>query len=98
MVKPAGGAKKHRRGRGKKKNVNFINNKAILYHLNIRGFNSKQNSLGNILRKISPTIITLNETALKDKQKPKLKNFVAFSRNRTDQIMGGVAMLVKSEF
>ena len=104
MVKPAGQKKsrKYRRGRGKNKlrnnaavNHAMNDNKCILYHLNIRGLNSKRKSLEIILRNISPQIITLNETALRFKQKPNLENFISFNRNRSNQIMGGVATFVQ---
>ena len=68
-----------------------------LFHLNIRSLNSKRKSLENILQKLSPSIVTLNETALKFKNKPKVKHYFPFNRNRTDQIMGGIATLVPIE-
>ena len=43
------------------------------------------------------SILTLNETCLRFKQKPKLKRFVSFNRNRSTQIMGGVATLVDAK-
>ena len=93
--------RKYRRGRARSKriikndvNLGNIDNKCKLYHLNIRGFNSKKNSLEKIFSTLSPKIVTLNETALRFKQKPTLQNFVAFNRNRSTQIMGGVATLV----
>ena len=96
--------RKYRRGRARSKRINRndvnlrnIDNKCKLYHLNIRGFNSKKNSLEKILNTVSPKIVTLNETALRFKQKPSLQNFVAFNRNRSTQIMGGVATLVSDD-
>ena len=50
-----------------------------------------------IAKQLSPSLITLNETALKLKQKPRVKNYTSFKRNRTDKLMGGVATLVKFE-
>ena len=106
MVKPAGLKKprKYRRGRGKNKrrnnadvNLSLNVNKCVLYHLNIRGLNSKRKSLDLILRNLSPSIITLNETALRFKQKPSLENYVSFNRNRSKQIMGGVATFVHAK-
>jgi hypothetical protein len=85
LVKPAAKntKRKYRRGRArnKRKNMNDVqfsnnDNKCILYHLNIRGLNSKKKSLEKILNTLSPKIVTLNETALRFKQKPKLSNFV----------------------
>ena len=78
--------------------VSSSNNKCVLYHHNIRGFNSKRQALENIVKKLSPTIITLNETAMKHEKKPKLNNYISSSKNRSKQIMGGVCTLVKSEF
>ena len=96
--------RKYRRGRARSKriikndvNLGNIDNKCKLYHLNIRGFNSKKNSLEKIFSTLTPKIVTLNETALRFKQKPTLQNFVAFNRNRSTQIMGGVATLVSDE-
>ena len=90
--------KKHRRGRRRSKNVTCSENKCTLFHLNIRGFNSKRQALENIAQKLSPSIITLNETALSYKKKPKLNNYISFQRNRSEKSMGGVCTLVKSEF
>ena len=70
-------------------------NKCLLYHLNIRGFKSKQKSLEKIIKNLSAKIITLNETGLRFKQKPNFPDFVSFNKNRSTQIMGGVATLVK---
>ena len=96
MVEPAGIKRRYRRGRRKnKKNSDmYIRNKVKLFHLNIRGFNSKRKSLESILGNVSPAIVTVNETALQFKQKPKLKNYISINRNRTDRIMGGVATFV----
>ena len=103
MVKPAAKSnfRKYRRGRARNKRIinNDVqilknDNKCSLYHLNVRGMNSKKNSLEKILKTLSPKIVTLNETALRFKVKPKLENFVSFNRNRHTKIMGGVATFV----
>ena len=75
----------------------MIDNKCVLYHLNIRGLNSKQKSLEIILKQVSPQIMTLNETCLRFKQKPKIENYASFNRNRSTQIMGGVATFVQNK-
>ena len=52
--------KKYRRGRGRNKNnVDFSlnDNKLILYHLNIRGINSKKSSLQKMLNKVNANIV-----------------------------------------
>ena len=94
MVKPAG-RKKYRRGRNKSKFIpkSLSENKCILYHLNCRGLHSKRKSLESVVEKLSPAIITLNETALKFKQKPNLKNYVSHDKNRISEAMGGVSTL-----
>ena len=96
MVKPAGQKKsrKYRRGRGENRlrNIAAVKQWCVLYHLNIRCLNSNRKSFEIIL---SHQIITLNETALRFKQKPKLVNFISFNRNRSNQIMGGVASFEK---
>ena len=106
MVKPAAQNyfRKYRRGRARNKRIidNDVqilkdDNKCSLYHLNIRGMNSKKNSMEKILKTLSPQIVTLNETALRFKVKPKLENFVAFNRNRHAKIMGGVATFVNEK-
>ena len=94
MVKPAG-RRKFRRGRKKSKCISDnSDNKCILYHLNIRGLNSKRNSFQSIVEKLYPTIITLNETCLKFQQKPNIKNYESIDRNRKNEAMGGVSTLV----
>ena len=100
MVKPSvkSSFRKYRRGRGKRINddVQILkdDNKCSLYHLNVRGLNSKKNSLCEILKTLSPKIVTLNETALRFKAQPKLKNFSSFNRNGKVKTTGGVATLV----
>ena len=63
MVKPTvkSSFRKYRRGRGKRINddVQILkdDNKCSLYHLNVRGLNSKKNSLCEILKTLSPKIM-----------------------------------------
>ena len=91
--------KKIRRGKRRKCNKfdNNDDNKWILYHLNIRGFKSKQKSLGAILGNLDyPNLVILNETCLKNRQKIQLSNYKSFNRNRcTGQIMGGISTSVR---
>lgn len=65
--------------------------------MNIRCFNSKRASLESIVRKVSPAILTINETHLSFKQKPSIKNYVSYDRNRTNEAMGGISTLVRSK-
>ena len=60
-------SKKVRRGKRKRKvkhNVNseHIDNKWSIFHLNIRGFNSKKTNFDAIIGQVKPNVITLNET------------------------------------
>ena len=50
------------------------------------------------MKNVSPSIITLNETALNYKKKPKLNNYISFQRNRSEKSMGGVCTLARSEY
>ena len=95
---------KIRRGKRKRKDNLYKNvcfnddNKWTLYHLNIRGFQSKKKSLDAIMGQIQPNVITLNETGLRKRQKLTLSNFKAFNRNRSNgKIMGGVATAVNDK-
>ena len=93
--------KKKKIRRGKRRNCtkfNNLDNKWTLYHLNIRGFNSKQKSLDTIMNQLRPNVITLNETGLKNRQKINLSNYKSFNRNRCDgQIMGGVSTSIRND-
>ena len=93
---------KIRRGKRRKKgkNVGFDNNdnKFSIFHQNIRGFNSKKDSLNAIIGTLKPSVLTLNETCLRKKQSPIISNYKPFFRNRKNgKIMGGVATLVRNE-
>ena len=50
-----------------------------------------------MIGKLSPAIITLNETFLKHKQKSNLRHYVSHDRNREKEAMGGISTLVKSK-
>ena len=65
-------------------------NKCVLFFMNIRGLGSKQRSLNKIINDVQNDfqIVILNETALQYEQKPKLNNYISFSRNRKNQAMG----------
>ena len=58
-----------RGNRNRCKKINKTDNKWTLFHLNIRGFNSKRKSRDNIVGQLKPNCITLNETGLRNRQK-----------------------------
>ena len=65
--------KKIRHGRRKSFKISSFNNDdncfSIVYS-NIRGFNSKKISLNNIINKLNPSVLTLNEVGFKNNKKP----------------------------
>ena len=82
---------KTRRGkRNSKKSctVNSINSISTwtIFHSNIRGYNSKKESMNNILSVINPNVVTLNEVGLRGNNKCSIQGFNTFTRNRKNQI------------
>ena len=68
----------------------------ILNH-NICGWNSKKNSVPDILDKLNPDICTFQETALAGTNQIKMKKYHTSQRNRKNlKKMGGVATMVKN--
>ena len=66
----------------------------VIYHNNLRGFESKKDSLTAILNQVKPNIVTMNETHMNGNKKPELYGYFSYSRNRPDKSMGGVATCV----
>ena len=91
--------KKIRRGRRRPcKKYCKTDDEWTLFHLNIRGYHSKQKSLNSILSQLKPNLVTLNETGLRNRQKISLSNYKSFNRNRCDgQRMGGVSTSVTDD-
>ena len=88
--------KKVRHRRKKKSSKTIINNSVddniwTLYHCNIRGYNSKKDSLNTIISLVNPNMITLNEHGIKNKNKISIPGFNTYTRNRHNQNMGGVS-------
>ena len=65
---------------------------------NMRGFNSKKDSLVNIAVKNQINIFVLTETQTSHLSAPKLRGFQTFFRNRIEKKGGGVAVLVENKF
>ena len=63
---------------------------------NIRGFNSKTESLKDIVKKIRPDVVILNETALRGNNKARIDGYFTFSKNRINKAMRGIATLVEN--
>ena len=76
-----------------KRKKNFVNNQVFnkwtIFHSNIRGYNSKKASLDKIALALAPNVLCLNEHGLRGTNKPQIKGYKSFSRNRKTQTMGG---------
>ena len=88
-------SKVRRGGRNKKTSV-LNSDDWTIYHLNIRGYDSKCVSFQNIISSVSPSVIVLNETHLKNGRKLKIQGFNSFNRNRQNKFMGGISTSVKN--
>ena len=90
-----------RRGKRKSqtKHCNFTkcDNKWILLHSNIRGYNSKKLSFKSIVEGVNPNIITLNEVAFRKDKKLNLPGFLSYNKNRQKENMGGVATCIRND-
>ena len=69
----------------------------VIYHCNVRGFESKKDSITAIVNQVNPNILTLNETHMTGNKKPELLGFYSYTRNRPDKSMGGVATCVSNK-
>ena len=73
-------------------------NKIRLFVSNMRGYNSKVESLQNIVNKTCSDIVILTETHCMGRDFPKLANHVTFYRNRSIRRGGGVAVLLDKDW
>ena len=67
-----------------------------ILHTNIRGYDSKVDSLEAIIGHVDPNVITINETMFKNNRELKMAGFESFTLNRDCKEGGGVATCVKS--
>ena len=88
---------KARRRRKLRKNLSNDENKKSfnILHTNIRGFNSKADSLKAICKAKNVDVVTINETQLRGKKKIIIPGFEAFCKNRQKYDGGGIATCVK---
>ena len=92
--------RRRRRTRKRKKRSRNRTKSSTLtvFHSNIRGFKSKQDSLEKILEIVQPDIVNLNETNVKGRNKVYHKGYHSFVRNRKEKKhMGGVSTAVKND-
>ena len=64
-------------------------------HTNIRGFNSKADSLKSICKAKDVDVVTINETQLRGKKKIFIPGFKSYCKNRQNHDGGGIATCVK---
>ena len=82
--------RKRRRGKGNNDNKTFT-----ILLVNMRGYKSKEYSLKKALKKVKPSMVTMNETLLRGNMKVSLEpSYISWSKNRTAQTGGGVATAV----
>ena len=62
---------------------------------NIRGLDSKTQSLSTILNIVQPSVFTINETLYKGNRKVKIGGFSSFEVNRSSKDGGGIATCVE---
>ena len=62
-------------------------------YANCRGLKAKQESLKEIVEKIDPDIIILNETMYKNNDKTTLKAYKSYINNREEKSGGGIEIL-----
>ena len=70
----------------------------VILHSNLRGYNSKKESLLGVVKDIDPDICILNETGLKGRNKVNIPGYITFSRNREVKSMGGISTSIKEKF
>ena len=66
-----------------------------ILHTNIRGFDSKVDSLKAIIGHVDPNVVTINETMFKNDRKLELEGFQSFTSSRDCKDGGGVATCIK---
>ena len=64
-------------------------------YANCRGIKGKKESFNEIVEKINPDIIILNETMYTHNQETDIKAYKSYTRNREDKGGGGIEILVR---
>ena len=83
-----------RRSRRTKNNFTSV----TIYNNNLNGYNGKRASIAELLRRLEPSVVTFQETAVSGSNKIYTKNYTCFQRNRKGvKTMGGVATFVAND-
>ena len=64
-------------------------------YANCRGIKGKKDSLKEIVEKINPDIIVLNETMYKKNERTNIRAYSAYTNNREEKNGGGIEILVR---
>ena len=67
-------------------------------HCNIRGYNSKKESLMQVIDDIQPDVCILNETGLRGRNKVNVPGYLNFTKNRAEKAMGGISTSIKDKW
>ena len=78
-----------RKSQTKHFNLSKHDNKWIILHSNIRGFNSKNISFQSTIKGVNPNVININELAFRKDKKLNIPGYVSY--------MGGVATCIKND-
>ena len=84
------------RGKGKDKRKRSQTFSILL--MNLRGLKGKKSSLEKVIKRLKPSMIALNETQLQGNAKVQLPSYISWTRNRKEQVGGGVASCISKEF
>ena len=70
-----------------------------IIEINVRGLLNKQNHVKDIIRSCTPDVLLLCETCLTSQTESlvDIPGYKLYNKNRTDQIGGGVGVLIKKE-
>ena len=66
--------------------------------MNVRGYKSKRDSVNEVVEKMKPTVVVLNETQLTGRMKVNIENYKCWTKNREAKGGGGIATGVSTEF
>ena len=68
-----------------------------IYQSNIRGYNSKKESLKYMLSAINPNAVILNEVSLRGNKRCSIQGYNTFTRNRKNLNMGGISTSIRED-
>ena len=96
-AKPKGQRRRRRKLRRGGRRSSKNQGKLVVLHSNIRGFNSKKESLFQVLKDVDPDICILNETGLRGRNKVNIPGYLTYTKNRVKKYMGGISTSIKDK-